>query len=1541
MSLHASNARQCFKTRLHTDLHTDHWSSAMSLHASNARQCFKTRLHTDLQQITGAVRCPFMRQTLVNASKPVFTQIFNRSLEQCDVPSCFKRSSMLQNPSSHRSSHRSLEQCDVPSCFKHSSMLQNPSSHRSSTDHWSSSMSLHASNARQCFKTRLHTDLHTDHWSSAMSLHASNARQCFKTRLHTDLHTGHWSSAMSLHASNARQCFKTRLHIDLQQITGAVRCPFMLQTLVNASKPVFTQIFNRSLEQFDVPSCFKRSPMLQNPSSHRSSHRSLEQCDVPSCFKRSPMLQNPSSHRSSHRSLEQCDVPSCFKRSPMLQNPSSHRSSTGHWSSAMSLHASNARQCFKTRLHTDLHTDHWSSAMSLHASNARQCFKTRLHTDLHTDHWSSAMSLHASNARQCFKTRLHTDLHTDHWSSAMSLHASNARQCFKTRLHTDLQQITGAVRCPLMLQTLVNASKPVFTQIFTQITGAVRCPFMLQTLVNASKPVFTQIFTQITGAVRCPFMLQTLANASKPVFTQIFTQVTGAVRCPLMLQTLVNASKPVFTQITGAVRCPFMLQTLVNASKPVFTQIFNRSLEQCDVPLCFKRSSMLQNPSSHRSSHRSLEQCDVPSCFKRSPMLQNPSSHRSSHRSLEQCDVPSCFKRSPMLQNPSSHRSSTGHWSSSMSLHASNARQCFKTRLHTDLQQITGAVRCPFMLQTLANASKPVFTQIFNRSLEQCDVPSCFKRSPMLQNPSSHRSSTDHWSSAMSLHASNARQCFKTRLHTDLQQITGAVRCPFMLQTLVNASKPVFTQIFNRSLEQCDVPSCFKRSPMLQNPSSHRSSTDHWSSAMSLHASNARQCFKTRLHTDLQQITGAVRCPFMLQTLANASKPVFTQIFNRSLEQCDVPSCFKRSPMLQNPSSHRSSTDHWSSAMSLHASNARQCFKTRLHTDLQQVTGAVRCPFMLQTLVNASKPVFTQIFNRSLEQCDVPSCFKRSPMLQNPSSHRSSTDHWSSAMSLHASNARQCFKTRLHTDLQQITGAVRCPFMLQTLVNASKPVFTQIFTQVTGAVRCPFMLQTLVNASKPVFTQIFNRSLEQCDVPSCFKRSSMLQNPSSHRSLTDHWSSAMSLHASNARQCFKTRLHTDLQQITGAVRCPLMLQTLVNASKPVFTQIFTQITGAVRCPFMLQTLVNASKPVFTQIFNRSLEQCDVPSCFKRSSMLQNPSSHRSSTDHWSSAMSLHASNARQCFKTRLHTDLQQITGAVRCPFMLQTLANASKPVFTQIFNRSLEQCDVPSCFKRSSMLQNPSSHRSSTDHWSSAMSLHASNARQCFKTRLHTDLQQITGAVRCPFMLQTLANASKPVFTQIFTQITGAVRCPFMLQTLANASKPVFTQIFNRSLEQCDVPSCFKRSPMLQNPSSHRSSTDHWSSAMSLHASNARQCFKTRLHTDLQQITGAVRCPFMLQTLANASKPVFTQIFNRSLEQCDVPSCFKRSPMLQNPSSHRSSTDHWSSAMSLHASNARQCFKTRLHTDLQQITGAVRCPFMLQTLVNASKPVFT
>ncbi len=376
--------------------------------------------------------------------------------------------------------------------------------------------------------------------------------------------------------------------------------------------------------------------------------------------------------------------------------------------------------------------------------------------------------------------------------------------------------------------------------------------------------------------------------------------------------------------------------------------------------------------------------------------------------------------------------------------------------------------------------------------------------------------------------------------------------------------------------------------------------------------------------------------------------------------------------------------------MSLHASNARQCFKTRLHTDLHTDHWSSSMSLMLQTLVNASKPVFTQIFNRSLEQFDVPSCFKRSSMLQNPSSHRSSTDHWSSAMSLHASNARQCFKTRLHTDLH-----------------------TDHWSS--------------------------SMSLHASNARQCFKTRL-------HTDLhTDHWSSSMSLHASNARQCFKTRLHTDLQQVTGAVRCPFMLQTLVNASKPVFTQIFTQITGAVRCPFMLQTLVNASKPVFTQIFNRSLEQFDVPSCFKRSSMLQNPSSHRSSTDHWSSAMSLHASNARQCFKTRLHTDLQQITGAVRCPFMLQTLVNASKPVFTQIFT-------------------------------------------------------QITGAVRCPFMLQTLVNASKPVFTQIFTQITGAVRCPFMLQTLVNASKPVFTQIFNRSLEQCDVPSCLKRSTIIPVP---------------------------------------------------------------------------------------------------------------------------------------------
>ncbi len=768
----------------------------MSLHASNARQCFKTRLHTDLQQITGAVRCPFMLQTLVNASKPVFTQIFNRSLEQCDVPSCFKRSPMLQNPSSHRSS--------------------------------------------------------TDHWSSAMSLHASNARQCFKTRLHT----------------------------DLQQITGAVRCPFMLQTLVNASKPVFTQIFNRSLEQ----------------------------CDVPSCFKRSPMLQNPSSHRSSHRSLEQCDVPSCFKRSSMLQNPSSHKSSTGHWSSAMSLHASNARQCFKTRLHTDLQ-------QITGAVRCPLCFKR------------SSMLQNPSSHRSS----------TGHWSSAMSLHASNAHQCFKTRLHTDLQQITGAVRCPFMLQTLVNASKPVFTQIFNRSLEQCDVPSRFK---------------------RSPMLQNPSSHRSSHRSLEQFDVPLCFKRSPMLQNPSSHRSSHRSLEQCDVPSCFKRSSMLQNPSSH---RSSHRSLEQFDVPSCLKHSPMLQNPSSHRSSHRSLEQFDVPSCLKHSPMLQNPSSHRSSHRSLEQFDVPSCLKHSPMLQNPSSHRSSTDHWSSSMSLHASNARQCFKTRLHTDLQQITGAVRCPFMLQTLVNASKPVFTQIFNRSLEQCDVPSCFKRSSMLQNPSSHRSSTDHWSSSMSLHASNARQCFKTRLHTDLQQITGAVRCPFMLQTLVNASKPVFTQIFNRSLEQCDVPSCLKHSPMLQNLSSHRSS-----------------------HRSLEQCD----VPSCLKHSPMLQNPSSHRSSHRSLEQFDVPLCFKRSSMLQNPSSHRSSTDHWSSAMSLHASNARQCFKTRLHTDLH-------------------------------------------------------TDHWSSAMSLHASNAHQCFKTRLHTDLQQITGAVRCPLVFEALHHHPRPKETQ------------------------------------------------------------------------------------------------------------------------------------------------------------------------------------------------------------------------------------------------------------------------------------------------------------------------------------------------------------------------------------------------------------------------------------------------------------------------------------------------------------------
>ncbi len=41
--------------------------------------------------------------------------------------------------------------------------------------------------------------------------------------------------------------------------------------------------------------------------------------------------------------------------------------------------------------------------------------------------------------------------------------------------------------------------------------------------------------------------------------------------------------------------------------------------------------------------------------------------------------------------------------------------------------------------------------------------------------------------------------------------------------------------------------------------------------------------------------------------------------------------------------------------------------------------------------------------------------------------------------------------------------------------------------------------------------------------------------------------------------------------------------------------------------------------------------------------------------------------------------------------------------------------------------------------------------------------------------------------------------------------------------------------------------------------------------------------PACLKTCADQLAPIFTQIFNRSLELCEVPSCFKRSTIIPVP----------------------------------------------------------
>ncbi len=93
----------------------------------------------------------------------------------------------------------------------------------------------------------------------------------------------------------------------------------------------------------------------------------------------------------------------------------------------------------------------------------------------------------------------------------------------------------------------------------------------------------------------------------------------------------------------------------------------------------------------------------------------------------------------------------------------------------------------------------------------------------------------------------------------------------------------------------------------------------------------------------------------------------------------------------------------------------------------------------------------------------------------------------------------------------------------------------------------PACLKTCADRLAPIFTQIFNRSLELCEVPSCFKRSTIIPVPKTPKitSLNDYRPEALT---SVAMKSFERLVLAYLKDITGPLLDPLQFAYRANRS---------------------------------------------------------------------------------------------------------------------------------------------------------------------------------------------------------------------------------------------------------------------------------------------------------------------------------------------------------------------------------------------------------
>ncbi|KAK3559360.1 hypothetical protein QTP86_012769 [Hemibagrus guttatus] len=211
----------------------------------------------------------------------------------------------------------------------------------------------------------------------------------------------------------------------------------------------------------------------------------------------------------------------------------------------------------------------------------------------------------------------------------------------------------------------------------------------------------------------------------------------------------------------------------------------------------------------------------------------------------------------------------------------------------------------------------------------------------------------------------------------------------------------------------------------------------------------------------------------------------------------------------------------------------------------------------------------------------------------------------------------------------------------------------------------PSLLKHCANQLSPVFTDIFNTSLETCHVPACFKTSAIVPVPKKKKitGLNDYRPVALT---SVVMKSFERLVLSYLKDITDPLLDPLQF-----AYRPCFSPLTPPAT-----PLSPPPALRISED---DIFNRSLELCEVPACFKRSTIIPIPKKPKITglNDYRPVALT---SVVMKSFERLVLAYLKNITGPLLDPLQFAYRANSSafNTIIPTLLQTKLTQLSVPS-----------------------------------------------------------------------------------------------------------------------------------------------------------------------------------------------------------------------------------------------------------------------